>query len=207
MSTVIVTLLLPDQGVQDLELPDQVPVRRLIPALVSALQLPETSASGAQVVYELARHGDGQFYVLRPTDTLASAGVLTGGYLALTSTLTQSSGIRTAAADPIVASLQCMSGQVIVLDNSGKRELTLGRYDARTGQTPDIELSGEPEGNTVSRQHALLRKQGSQWALAAVAQGNLITVNDVPLLPGQVRVLTSGDCILLGRVRLIFEAS
>jgi pSer/pThr/pTyr-binding forkhead associated (FHA) protein len=94
---------------------------------------------------------------------------------------------------------------VIALDNYGKPELSLGRYDARTGECPDIDLSEEPAGSTVSRSHALLRKQGSQWTLISLSTKNSTHVGNTRITPHQSRLLKSGDVITLGGAELVFE--
>ena len=96
---------------------------------------------------------------------------------------------------------------VIALDNYGKPELTVGRYDIRTGKSPDIDLSEYPAGNTVSRSHALLRKQGPQWILVSLSTRNPTRVGKTRLAPQQPRPLKPGDAITFGGVRFVFEVS
>jgi pSer/pThr/pTyr-binding forkhead associated (FHA) protein len=96
---------------------------------------------------------------------------------------------------------------VFALDNYGKQELTLGRYDARTGESPDIDLSEEPNGNTVSRPHALLRQQGAQWMLIPVSTKNPTTIDGIQIPQGRPHPLHHGNVITLGDVDLIFETS
>jgi pSer/pThr/pTyr-binding forkhead associated (FHA) protein len=101
--------------------------------------------------------------------------------------------------------LRSQSGLVIALDNYGKSELSVGRYDARTGKSPDIDLSEEPHGNTVSRAHAQLRQQGQQWVLVPLSNKSPTYVGNILLNPQQPRTLKPGDVITLGNLQLTFE--
>lgn len=200
MSNVIITLkssLI--RRVTDLELPDDVPVQDLLPELVRALQLP----TGNLGQYQLIRHKRRR--ALRGRETLSRAGVSTGDVLSLVSSSPVGNGTGGASGAGASALLRCPSGAVIALDNYGKPELSVGRYDARTGKSPDIELSDEPQGNTVSRSHALLRKRGAQWTITHRSAKNVTQVGNTRLAPQQDHILNPGDVITLGRVRLVFE--
>lgn len=205
MSTVVITLDSPFlRRTIDLELPGKVALRNLLPELVHALQLPAVDSMRRPIVYQLIH----QQRPLRETESLLEAGVVTGDTLSLVSasqigTTSGGTGVGHLGASAL---LRCPSGMVIALDNYGKPELTIGRYDARTGKTPDIDLSGEPEGNTVSRSHALLRKHGNQWVLIPLSAKNITRIGLAQLAPQQVQPLKSGDRITLGAVGLVFEA-
>ena len=209
MSYVIITLqssLL--RGTIDLELPGQVPLQNLLPELVRVLQLPSADGAGQPIAYQLVHQARQR--PLRETETLSSTGVVTGDVLSLVSTASQigvGPGGPSGGGFGTSALLRCESGMVIALDNYGKAELTIGRYDAHTGKSPDIELSEEPSGNTVSRSHALLRKQGNQWILVPLSIRSPTQVGNAPLAPQQPWSLKPGDIITLGGVKLVFEAS
>lgn len=209
MSAVIVTLRSPSpRGTLDLELPGEVMLQNLLPELIRVLQLPSAASMGQPVAYQLVHQARQR--PLPETDTLVNAGVVTGDILSLVST---ASHVGAASGDPggggfgTSALLRCGSGMVIALDNYGKAELTIGRYDARTGKSPDIELSEEPSGNTVSRSHALLRKQGNQWVLVSLSTRSTSQIGNTTLVSQQSRPLQSGDVITLGEVKLVFEAA
>lgn len=205
MSTVVITL---DSSFLhrtiDLELPGEVALGNLLPELVRALQLPAVDNVRRPIVYQLVHRQR----PLRETESLLEAGVVTGDTLSLVSVsqIGATSGGASVGHWGASALLRCPSGAVIVLDSYGKLELTIGRYDARTGKTPDIDLSGELESNTVSRSHALLRKVGVQWVLVPLAAKNVTRVGQTSLAPQQMQPLRPGDLITLGAVRLIFEA-
>ena len=189
----------------DLELPGEVPLRNLLPELARVLQLPPTDSVGRSITYQLVRQAQGPS--LRETDTLQSAGVVTGEILSLAAGVLPARTVPRGAGGSRVgasAMLRCASGKVIALDNYGKPELTLGRYDVRTGKSPDIDLSEEPAGDTVSRSHALLRKQGRQWTLTSLSAKNPTQVGGARLALQQPRPLQSGDVIALGAVKLTF---
>ena len=223
MTSLIVTLHSPSpRGTLDLELPGEVPLRNLLPELVRVLQLPPADGAGRPITYQLVHQA--QRRPLREAETLLGAGIVTGDVLSLVGTAPQmhtapggASGGRWGASalhfdwaqykrqGSGQALLRCASGMVIALDNYGKPELTVGRYDARTGKAPDIDLSEEPASNTVSRSHALLRKQGPQWVLVPLSTRNPTRVGKTRLAPQQPRPLKQGDVITLGGVRLVFE--
>jgi uncharacterized ubiquitin-like protein YukD len=208
MSSIVITLastLLQGGGI-DLELPADVPLQSLLPVLVRELQIASTDRAGQPITYQLIHHRRQRS--LQGSETFRSAGVATGDILSL-------SGVGAQAPDrtkvvgrgpEASALLRCESGAVIALDNYGKPELSVGRYNSRTGECPDIDLSEERAGSTVSRTHALLRKQGSGWALVPLSTKNPTRVGNTRVSPQQSRLLESGDVIALGGVQLVFES-
>jgi molybdopterin converting factor small subunit len=183
----------------DLELPDEMEIQHLLPELVRALQLPTGNLGQYQLIRQKRRRP------LRGRETLSRAGVSTGDVLSLVSSSPVGTGPGRASSAGASALLRCPSGAMIALDNYGKTELSVGRYDARTGKSPDIELSDEPQGNTVSRSHALLRKRGNQWSITHRSAKNVTRVGNTQLAPQQAHTLKPGDVITLGRVRFVFE--
>ncbi|MBN1875116.1 MAG: FHA domain-containing protein [Anaerolineae bacterium] len=204
MSNIIITLRLPDRTLRDLEVPDDVPARRLVPALVEGLGLPALDARNQPALYELVWHVDRTPHVLRPSDTLGAVGVTTAHYVSLDSANPLQPG-HSPTEVLIDARLRCPSGRVYMLSNLGKPELSLGRYDARTGNAPDIELSEEPSGNTVSRTHAVLTAQGGGWILTVLTASSPTLLDGKKLSPNQSVPLASGMVIQLGSVSLTFE--
>ena len=201
MNTIIISLQYPSpRGAIDLELPGNVMLNKLLPELVRVLQLPFTDNAGQPITYQLF-HQSWQ-RVLSETDTLSNGGVITGDVLSLTSSAALRASARGGASSAV---LRCESGSVIALDNFGKTELTIGRYDASTGKSPDIDLSEEPDGNTISRSHAILRNQDDQWCLVPISTKNSTRVGNKKLSPQQSWPLKSGDVISLGAVKLVFE--
>lgn len=74
-----VTIVLPSGGIRAAEVPTDVPVKELIPALAMALALPATGPDGRPAYYRLASQALGR--ELRDDETLASAGVPGGDRL------------------------------------------------------------------------------------------------------------------------------
>lgn len=204
MSSVIITLRLPQTNeTRDLELPDDVMLRKLLPALVQAMGLPWINVPNTSSAYQLTLTRGSYVRTLRETDTLQLSGIVTGDILTLSSNIQHPIA---QAAMQAHARLRCESGAIVALDNFGKTELSLGRYDHRTGHAPDIDLSNEPNGNTVSRYHALLRKQGTQWYLVHTAPQNFSRVGSHQIPLQQPWPLRPGDTLYLGEVKLRFEA-
>lgn len=197
MSSVTVTLqspLLP--GAIDLALQGDVTMRQLLPELVRALRLPP----GA---YRLAHHS----HVVRDDETLFGAGVLRGEILTLLpahAPLPAAAPRRGATQYIGSAVLTTAGGRAIALDNFGKDELLVGRYDPRALQAPDIDLTEEPHGETVSRLHAMLRRQGGRWFVVAMSTANQTRVGGTVVPPRGSHSLTPGDVITLGGASLTF---
>jgi len=201
MGSIIITLQYPSpRGAIDLELPGNVMLNKLLPELVRILKLPFTDNAGQPITYQLF-HQTWQ-RVLSETDTLSNGGVITGDVLSLTSSAALRAGVGGGASSAV---LRCESGSMIALGNFGKTELVIGRYDASTGKSPDIDMSEEPDGNTISRSHAKLYNQDDQWYLVPVSTKNATRVGSEKLTPQQSWPLKSGDVISLGAVRLVFE--
>lgn len=75
---------------------------------------------------------------------------------------------------------------------------------------PDIDVSGFPDSDIVSRRHADIRVEGDSFYLEDVGSANGTYVNHVPLAPGNRHRLRSGDRISLGKgdkVTFIFQLS
>jgi hypothetical protein len=81
-----VTLILPSGGSQTAEVPDDVPVKELLPELVSALELPTTGPDGRPMGYRLDSKALGR--ELKDTETLDEAGIPEGDRLMLTADIT-----------------------------------------------------------------------------------------------------------------------
>jgi ubiquitin-protein ligase len=86
MSDLSVTLILPAGGARTAEVPDDVPVRELLPELISALELPTTGPDGRPMGYRLDSKALGR--ELRESETLAAAGVPQNDRLMLTADVT-----------------------------------------------------------------------------------------------------------------------
>ena len=93
--------------------------------------------------------------------------------------------------------------QIALLHNP----VLIGRGADVTALHPDetIDLSGEANGGTVSRQHVRLSYARGQWQLSHLSRTNQTRVND-QLIESDVRMaLRSGDRIEIGGVELHFH--
>jgi hypothetical protein len=81
-----VTLVLPSGGSRTAEIPDDVPVKDLIPELTTSLQLPTTGPDGRPISYRLDSKALGR--ELQEAETLSSAGVPVDDRLMITADIT-----------------------------------------------------------------------------------------------------------------------
>lgn len=86
-----------------------------------------------------------------------------------------------------------------------KQRNIIGRRSRRTGEAPEIDLSDETDGDTVSRKHAWLNWAGEQWRLQPHAERkNVVKVNGKPVGDGGT-LLRHNDQIQIGGVILAFQ--
>ena len=116
-----------------------------------------------------------------------------------------------AEAKALLSKTQRSEGQPVVIAPSGheftltKQITWIGRPHADHG-VPDIDLSPETHGNTVSRRHARIQSERGQWFLVTEPKTeNSSFLNDVLLQPTKVVPLHDGDKIQLGGVILQFQ--
>jgi WXG100 protein secretion system (Wss), protein YukD len=86
MSDVPVTVVLPAGGSRTAEVPNDVPVRELLPELASTLQLPTTGPDGRPMNYRMDSKALGR--ELREDETLEAAGIPQNDRLMLTADVT-----------------------------------------------------------------------------------------------------------------------
>ncbi len=91
------------------------------------------------------------------------------------------------------------------------RQLSVVRIGKPNDQTPpDIDVSGFPDSEVVSRVHANLRVEGDVHYIEDVGSSNGTYVNSLPLAAGNRHRLRPGDRIALGKgdkVSFIFESA
>ena len=104
----------------------------------------------------------------------------------------------------VVASLISVTNRLYY---ASKDHNLIGRLDRAAGETPDVDLSAEPEGNTVSRKHAWLNFVNGQWYLQPhTDHKNVVSVNESPVRSKEeTKLLRNGDQIQIGAVRLRFQ--
>lgn len=90
-------------------------------------------------------------------------------------------------------------------------QLSVVRIGKPNDQTPpDIDVSGFPDSDIVSRVHANLRVEGDVYYLEDVGSSNGTYINGMPLPVGNRHRLRAGDRIALGKgdkVSFIFETT
>ncbi len=86
MADVPVTVVLPAGGSRTAEVPNDVPVRELLPELASTLELPTTGPDGRPMNYRMDSKALGR--ELREDETLSAAGVPQNDRLMLTADVT-----------------------------------------------------------------------------------------------------------------------
>lgn len=102
--------------------------------------------------------------------------------------------------------LKSPSGETFPLAASG--DTTIGRYDASTKSSPEVDLGALDEKKTTSRRHArITRREGRFFLQEDVGTSNGTFVNGTRIQPGVEHELTDGDQLRFGVVELTFEKS
>ena len=93
-------------------------------------------------------------------------------------------------------------------DLAGKSEILIGREDPISNIYPDVDLTphGGEEGG-VSRLHAKIFLQGSQYMVEDENSTNFTFVNKQKLAPKTPTPINNGDEIRLGRVVMKFQTA
>ena len=86
MADLSVTIILPAGGARTAEVPDDIPVRELLPELVAVLELPTSGPDGRALGYRIDSKALGR--ELRETETLSAAGVPQSDRLMITADVT-----------------------------------------------------------------------------------------------------------------------
>jgi hypothetical protein len=86
MSDITVSLVLPAGGTRTAEVPDDVPIKELMPELTTSLELPTMGPDGRPMGYRLDSKAIGR--ELQEDETLASAGVPAEDRLMITADVT-----------------------------------------------------------------------------------------------------------------------
>lgn len=111
--------------------------------------------------------------------------------------------------------LQIQQASLLHVQTSTTLELPHNLYVIHIGKPnsqipPDIDVSGFPNSEVVSRIHADIRVEGDTYFLEDVGSSNGTYVNHSPLPPGNRHRLRTGDRISLGKgdlVTFIFQLS
>ncbi len=111
--------------------------------------------------------------------------------------------------------LQQVTARLIHVQSDRDIELPLNLSVVHIGKPndripPDIDVSGFPNSEIVSRIHADIRIEGDAYYMEDVGSSNGTYVNNLPLLPGNRHRLRPGDRISLGKgdlVTFLFQIS
>ncbi|MDA0266807.1 MAG: FHA domain-containing protein [Cyanobacteria bacterium] len=111
--------------------------------------------------------------------------------------------------------LQFNQAKLLHVQTNGTIELPTSLTTVRIGKPndripPDIDVSGFPNSEIVSRVHAQLRVEGDVYYIEDIGSSNGTYVNNMPLPFGNRHRLRSGDRIALGKgdkVTFLFQAS
>lgn len=117
------------------------------------------------------------------------------------------------APKPQNTQLQFTSAHLLHVQTNARVELPNHLNLIRIGKPndrvpPDIDVSGFPDSNVVSRVHADIRVEGDNYFLEDSGSANGTYVNNLPLRPGDRYRLRPGDRICLGKedkVSFIFQ--
>lgn len=93
-----------------------------------------------------------------------------------------------------IESLQTETPTIITRVTSGA--ISLGREPENT-----IQLESE----ALSRRHAVIEAAGEEWYVCDLDSSNGTSLNGVPLMPGQLKLLRSGDQLLLADFPLLIK--
>ncbi len=173
----------------DFELPAEVPSEELVELILTAIDLGSSMSSRFRL-----RIGSAGVE-LNPKQTLANASVMDGDLLFMVPSQSRVTLISQTREYPIRHS-----------------EIYLGRLPQISAASGDrlvgvaIDLSGEPEGRTVSKIHARLSIAQNGWTIEHLAQASNPTwLNDEELTEGQATLLHAKDVIRLGDLELEFD--
>lgn len=116
---------------------------------------------------------------------------------------------------PAATQLQFSSARLLHLQTNVELELPPGLPVVHLGKPndripPDIDVSGFPNSEIVSRIHADIRVEGDAFYIEDVGSSNGTYINNVPLPMGNRHRLRSGDRIALGKgdkVTFLFQQS
>ena len=131
-----------------------------------------------------------------------------GGAAPVSTASSAPAAVVAAPAAPATTAKLVVESDNATFDLSGKSEAMIGREDPVSNIYPDVDLTphGGEEGG-VSRLHAKIFLQGSQYMIEDQNSTNFTFVNKQKLAPKTPTPIKEGDEIRLGRVALLFKTS
>jgi len=190
---------------RDLDLPADLPVQQLAPALAQAIGHPDLQDVNGDLKFILKFVASGE--VISPEMTLASAGVLHGDLLRLL-VKAAPAGLKGGEA------LHSFSGPGFAGASGAAFPLrrttsTVGRADPGSGivgslLAVDLTDLDDPESPSVSRRHAQVIHRQGEFLLLDLRSTNGTFINSKRLTPDERVSLRHGDQVRFGDVRLAF---
>jgi hypothetical protein len=115
-----------------------------------------------------------------------------------------------AAGTPVMAAasigkLALISGTHEFLLN--KDVITLGRRSPADGIYPDVDLTDHDPESYVSRRHAQIIRQNTDYIFEDVGSANGSFVNNARATKGVQQVLKDGDQVRLGKTEMVYKAA
>ena len=129
-----VTLVLPAGGARTADVPDDVPIRELLPELISVLELPTTGPDGRPMGYRLDSKALGR--ELKETETLADAKIPSADRLMITADVTAGATSSLLNANPRFRRLQADYERMMDL-KSHSSVIDFQVVDMRPGSPPE----------------------------------------------------------------------
>ena len=101
--------------------------------------------------------------------------------------------------------LHIQSGESITLPEN-QPQIMLGKPN--NNNPPDVDLSGLPDSEIISRQHALIHIETETYYIEDLGSSNGTYINHTPVSRGERQEISSGDVLALGKedkVTFIFK--
>ncbi|MBV9335304.1 MAG: FHA domain-containing protein, partial [Solirubrobacterales bacterium] len=96
-------------------------------------------------------------------------------------------------------------GQVVQRFELERDQMLVGRGDDGEGAAPDLDLAPFDGDQTVSREHARIRREDGRFVIEDLESTNRTRLGDSPLSPGDARQLEDGQLISFGGVTAAFR--
>ena len=98
------------------------------------------------------------------------------------------------------------SDESLTVDLDDDIEIVMGRFDATTGTSPDIDFAAhEAKEKGVSRRHAVLIYKDGLLKISDLESANATYLNGHRLVPHQPRILRDSDNLTLGALQLVVQ--
>lgn len=197
MESIVITLIGPDGDSVDLELPDEAPSGEMFPRVAHKLGWLGDGSAGAMSPLLFVK-ATGQ--IIRPGESLAAAGVVTGDVLVLrTEGVDASLPTQFPAARGRGPVLAAQSGETFQVGHKS----IIGRPDSEQRVKVDVDLSRLDSKRRSSRPHAMIYEEAGQYFIQD--QGSKLGTFVNGRLISAAELLTHGDVIQFGKGGLYLQ--